>query len=95
MLTIEFQKDLGDSTMSRLNLLRLKKVTIFVNLTSQGGHPSWKSWKCPGIPFGSWKWPGSNKNWPLSWKSESFSHLCPGNLSNPVFLIVKPVNSSS
>ena len=61
----------------------------------QGGHPSWKSSKCPGIPFGSWKCPGSNKNWPLSWKSESFSHLCPGNLSNPVILIVKPVNSSS
>ena len=29
-LTIEFQKDLGDSTMSRLNLLRLKKVMFFV-----------------------------------------------------------------
>ena len=38
---------------------------------------------------------GSNKNWPLSWKSESFSHLCPGNLSNLVILIVKLVNSSS
>ena len=27
--------------------------------------------------------------------NQSFSHLCPGNLSNPVILIVKPVNSSS
>ena len=41
----------------------------------QGGHPSWKSWNCPGIFICPGKCPGIHKKGPVSWKLGFFKFL--------------------